>query len=378
MDGFRDDEGALAFDSRELLTKSRLRRKRMRTRGPEADKIDSHLNARHPFFVREAHARRQAAESPKIWRVRRTGGANGSDSSSESESESKKAAKPRPTTTRANKVNAAVTGRPQRIKPIPVFATARPISTVQPGPSDRVAAIGNSSSPSPSRAPDTTPTTPPAAPPAATSSAPPLIPDIKAPQPSQSTETNQMPAAQESGFRFPGVEAAKEQDGGEKDLRAGRFSQGAEAGIVIGTLAFIALLAMVIVCYRRKRSKKRGVGRMASEKGSAGMNSPPRTQSNIMDEAMKAAYAANDDAYTAKPTPGVPPPLRVSVKEPENPELRPVHVAPSPPQNLHIYPPERAPADQYRVRSMPASDEPEEWRTWNPDQSQATRPLNWL
>lgn len=52
--------------------------------------------------------------------------------------------------------------------------------------------------------------------------------------------SSQTPVAQETGFRFPGVEAAKQQDGAEKDLRAGRFSQGAEAGIVIGTLCKFA------------------------------------------------------------------------------------------------------------------------------------------
>ncbi|EQK98531.1 hypothetical protein OCS_05758 [Ophiocordyceps sinensis CO18] len=88
-----------------------------------------------------------------------------------------------------------------------------------------------------------------------------------------------------------------------------------------------------------------------------------------MDEAMTAAYAADD---ANKATPQTPPPSRV----PESPDQRRVYMAQRPSQDPSIYPPERAPVGQSRARSMPATDEPEEaWRTRNPDQ---TRPLNWL
>lgn len=132
----------------------------------------------------------------------------------------------------------------------------------------------------------------------------------------------------------------------------------------------IALLGLAIFCYRRKRPKNRGVSRSPSEMKFTGPRTPPRTQSNIMDEAMKAAYAT-------EPRPPMPA-MRGPARGLEDPERGPVHVAPPPPQTLHIYQPEQAPGDLHRAQSMPLSDEPEAWRTGSPGQNQATRPLNWL
>ncbi|PHH88667.1 hypothetical protein CDD83_7251 [Cordyceps sp. RAO-2017] len=87
---------------------------------------------------------------------------------------------------------------------------------------------------------------------------------------------------------------------------------------------------------------------------------PPRSQSNIMDAAMRAAYGADSDTAQLKPAR-----VRESVYGPG------AGGAP----NLDIYPPGQVPIDQYRVRSMPATEVTDAseatWRTWRVDQNQA-------
>lgn len=180
----------------------------------------------------------------------------------------------------------------------------------------------------------------------------------------------------------------------------------------------VLLIAGIVIIYkRRKRALGEKIEDYPPEKGYYW--TPPehqdgaRTQSEIMDQAMAAAYAAENgtsvtrwpsgqphdadeaDAYSQEPVAPGPAYFPANTdaaaqsgtetKRPGSwtqaaPYLAPA-VPPTPVEDLSIYPPGQVPIDRYRVPSMAQTEvtttTESTWRTWNVDQSGAQKPKGW-
>ncbi|KAK3937513.1 hypothetical protein QBC46DRAFT_392537 [Diplogelasinospora grovesii] len=76
----------------------------------------------------------------------------------------------------------------------------------------------------------------------------------------------------------------------------GGLPPGAKAGIALGVLAFVGLVAALCFLLRRKWRRQRGHRLSIQSEGTASLQTDPRTQSQIMDELMASAYAQQNGA----------------------------------------------------------------------------------
>lgn len=122
-------------------------------------------------------------------------------------------------------------------------------------------------------------------------------------------------------------------------------------------------------------ANQKSIRHLYGEEDSPAEPSPFRTQSNIMDDAMRAVYAAENGTYYASSGPHSFSAFRDQAAL--TPKLTPAHLAPG----RAIYPPGHVPVDSPRVQSMApseASDASEAlWRTWDVDEGRASHKKNW-
>ncbi|PHH64403.1 hypothetical protein CDD81_4624 [Ophiocordyceps australis] len=109
------------------------------------------------------------------------------------------------------------------------------------------------------------------------------------------TSSTPLPLAPGTGSKQKPSEGQSEES--PKKSQAGRISGGAEAGIVLGILGFLALVFITIILYRRFKRCRPSKGFKLSEKEPPPPPPPPkphaqRSNSSIMDDAMQAVYAA--------------------------------------------------------------------------------------